>query len=105
MKFTVEEFLAKLPLPATDKWKNGVWDIEPFSKDGVTLVFFAPRGIDYQTSHDKDEFYFVVSGSAELVLDNERIFCSTGDALFVEALREHHFENIAHDFATWALFF
>jgi len=105
MKFTVEEFLEKLPLPATEKWKDGVWDIEPFSKDGVALVFFAPRSIDYQTSHEKDEFYFVVRGRAELVLDNERISCSRGDALFVEADREHHFENLADDFAAWAVFF
>ena len=50
MKFTVDEFLAKLPLPANDKWKDGIWDVEPFTKNGVTLVFFAPRGVDYQTA-------------------------------------------------------
>ena len=105
MKFTIEEFLAKLPLPPTDIWKDGVWDVEPFTKSGVSLVFFAPRGVDYQTSHDKDELYFVVRGSGELVLDDRRISCSVGDTLFVEAFREHHFENFTDDFATWAVFF
>ena len=105
MKFTVEEFLAKLPLPATDKWKDGVWDVEPFTKSGVSLVFFAPRGVDYQTSHDEDEFYFVVRGSGELVLGDQRIPCKVGDVLFVEADREHHFENFTDDFASWAVFF
>jgi mannose-6-phosphate isomerase-like protein (cupin superfamily) len=105
VKFTIENFHSRLPLPADDKWKDGVWDVEPFEKDGVTLVFFAPRGIDYQTSHDKDEFYFVVRGSGELVLESERVACSAGDALFVEAFRLHHFENFTDDFATWAVFF
>ncbi len=30
MKFTVSDILAKLPLPANEKWKEGVWDIVPF---------------------------------------------------------------------------
>lgn len=32
MKFTIDEFLAKLPLPADEKWKNGVWDVEALRK-------------------------------------------------------------------------
>lgn len=105
MKFTLDELSRKLSLMADDKWKDGVWDVEPFSKNGLTLVFFAPRGIDYQTHHDKDEFYFIARGSGELVLSGERITCSAGDALFVEAFREHHFENFTDDFAAWAVFF
>ena len=105
MKFTIEEFISKLPLPSDDKWKDGVWDVEPFTNDGVTLVFFAPRGTDYQTFHDKHEFYFVARGSAELLMGDERVACAPGDALFVEAYREHHFENFSDDFATWAVFF
>ena len=73
MKFTVDKFLSQLPLPPNDKWKDGVWDVEPFSRNGVSLVFFAPRGTDYQTSHEKDEFYFVVRGSGELVVGDERL--------------------------------
>ena len=72
MKFTVEEFLAKLPLPANKKWKDGVFDLEPFKNGNVSLVFFAPRGTDYQTFHDEDEFYFIVRGSGEIVIGGER---------------------------------
>ena len=39
MKFTIDEMLAELPLPANEKWKDGVWDIEPLKKGNVTLVF------------------------------------------------------------------
>lgn len=104
MKFTIDEFLKQLPLPPTDKWKDGVWDVEPFEKDGVKLVFFAPRGTDHQTSHDEDEFYFIARGSGELVIAGERHSCSAGDAFFVRAEVEHRFENFTEDFATWAVF-
>jgi mannose-6-phosphate isomerase-like protein (cupin superfamily) len=105
MKFAINEFLGKLPLPANEKWKDGVWDVEPFKKGNVTLVFFAPRGKDYQTFHEEDEFYFIARGKAELVVEDERFSCETGDCFFVPAQKKHHFENISDDFATWAIFF
>ncbi|MDQ3799523.1 MAG: cupin domain-containing protein [Acidobacteriota bacterium] len=105
MKFTIEEFLEKLPLPANEKWKEGVWDVEPFKKGSVTLVFFAPRGTDYQTFHEEDEFYFIARGTAVLIVGDERFDCETGDCFFVPAQKPHHFENISDDFATWAIFF
>lgn len=105
MKFTIEEFLEKLPLPKNEKWKDGVFDLEPFKKENVTLVFFAPRGTDYQTFHDEDEFYFIARGAGELIIENEIFKFETGDAFFVPAKKEHHFENFTEDFATWAIFF
>jgi mannose-6-phosphate isomerase-like protein (cupin superfamily) len=105
MKYTVAEMRAKLPLPANDKWKNGVWDIEPFKKGAVSLVFFAPRETDFQTSHEEDEFYFIACGSGEIVIGDERQSFQPGDAFFVEAGTEHHFENFTDDFAAWAVFF
>jgi mannose-6-phosphate isomerase-like protein (cupin superfamily) len=105
MKFTIDEFLSKLPLPADEKWKEGVFDVEPFKKGNVSLVFFAPRGTDYQTFHDEDEFYFIARGLGELVIENTRFDCETGDAFFVPAKATHHFENFTEDFVTWAIFF
>jgi mannose-6-phosphate isomerase-like protein (cupin superfamily) len=105
VKFTVDEMLARLPLPATEKWKEGVWDLGPFEKDGVSLVFFAPRETDYQTTHDEDEFYFIVRGSGEIVVSGERQSFDGGDVFFVAKGVEHHFENFTDDFATWAVFF
>lgn len=105
MKFTIEEFLKQLPLPANEKWKEGIWDIEPFKKGNVSLVFFAPSGNDYQTLHEEDEFYFIARGSGELVIDKETFKCETSDAFFVPAQMPHHFENFTDDFATWAIFF
>ena len=105
MKLTIEECLAKLPLSADEKWKNGVWDIEPHAKGSVKLVFFAPSGTDFQTFHDEDEYYFIARGSGELIIDGEIFAASAGDAFFVAAKVPHHFENFMEDFATWAVFF
>ena len=105
MKFAPEEFLAKLPLPADEKWKEGVWFTSAFSKGNFELEFFAPRGKDYQTPHEKDEIYVVVRGNGEFVKGNERVSFAAGDVLFVEARMEHRFENFSEDFATWVIFF
>lgn len=105
MKFSAADFLAKLPLPADEKWKDGIWFTNAFTKNEFELEFFAPRGQDYQTPHEKDEFYIIVSGTADLITENEIINCQPGDALFVAAGKAHHFENISEDFATWVIFF
>lgn len=105
MKFTIDEMMAKLPLPANEKWKEGVWDLEPFEKNNVKLVFFAPKNRDYQTAHDEDEFYFIARGSGEIVIGVDRLQCEVGDAFFVPAKVPHRFETFTGDFATWAVFF
>ncbi len=105
MKFTIDEMLGKLPLAADEKWKEGVWDLEPFAKSGVRLVFFAPSGSDYQTFHDQDEFYFIARGSGRLVIADESFAFTDGDVFFVKANVPHHFEDFSDDFATWAIFF
>lgn len=105
MKFSPEELLSKLPLPKNEKWKDGVWFSNVFSKGNFELEFFAPRGKDYQTPHEKDEFYIIVNGSADLIKDSEVVNCQIGDAVFVAAGENHHFENISDDFATWVIFF
>jgi mannose-6-phosphate isomerase-like protein (cupin superfamily) len=105
MKFSVEEMRARLPLPANEKWQDGVWFVRAFTKGEFELEFFAPRGPDYQTPHDRDEFYIIVAGAADLIKENEIINCRTGDAVLVEAGEKHNFENISEDFATWVIFF
>lgn len=105
MKFSPENFLGKLPLPADEKWKDGVWFTGAFRKGEFELEFFAPRGADYQTPHEKDEFYIIARGTANLIKEGEAISCQTGDALFVAAGEAHHFEDFSDDFATWVIFF
>ncbi len=82
-----------------------MWDVEPFRKGNVSLVFFAPRDLDYQTFHDEDEFYFIACGTAEIVISDERQSFVAGDTFFVAAGVPHNFENFSENFATWAVFF
>lgn len=105
MKYAIEDLLAKLPLPANEKWKEGVWDVEPFKKNNVSLVLFAPKETDYQTFHDEDEFYFIIRGTGKIIIDDEEFDCDIGDAFFVPAKVEHCFEDFTEDFAAWAVFF
>jgi mannose-6-phosphate isomerase-like protein (cupin superfamily) len=104
MHLRPQDFLTRLPLPATAKWPGGVYDIEAFACGGLTLELFAPRGIDHQTPHAQDEFYIVIAGSATLDIDGVVHACAIGDALFVPALVPHRFVDISDDFATWAIF-
>ncbi len=105
MKFTIEEFIAKLPLPANDKWKDGVYYTTAYRQKNISLEFFAPRATDYQTFHEEDEFYFIIKGSSDLIIKGDRFSCESGDSFFVPARAEHHFENFTDDFAAWAIFF
>ena len=96
--------LARLPLPATERWPEGVPFVEAFAHGGLEMELFAPRGADHQTPHAQDELYIVIAGSATLTIDGVAHACTMGDALFVPARVLHRFTNISDDFATWAIF-
>jgi len=104
MKLSLSDFLAKLPLPATKKWPQGVWDTQAFARGDVTVLLFTPRGQDYQTPHSQDELYFVVRGSGTFVAGEDEFPFEAGDALFVPARVGHRFINFSDDFAAWVVF-
>jgi mannose-6-phosphate isomerase-like protein (cupin superfamily) len=104
MRIALAEAMSKLPLPATARWTEGVWDIEPFAHGSMSLVLFTPRGIDYQSAHDQDELYFVLKGSGVLLIEGTRHPFVAGDALFVAANKAHRFEEFSPDLVTWAVF-
>ncbi len=104
MIFSLDEVLQRLPLPATAKWPDGVWDIEVLRSTRLLLEAFAPRGEDHQSPHDRDEVYVIVRGRAVFVDKKSRQACGPGDALFVAAESYHHFEEMTDDFATWVIF-
>ena len=104
MHLRPHDLLARLPLPATDSWPDGVFDIEAFDRGGLSLELFAPRGTDHQVPHAQDELYIVIAGSAILDIDGVERACAPGDALFVPARMKHHFKRISDDFTTWAIF-
>jgi mannose-6-phosphate isomerase-like protein (cupin superfamily) len=98
------ETQTRLPLPATARWPEGVWDIQAFAHGSMSAVLFIPRGTDYQSSHKQDELYIVVKGNGVLVIDGSRHSLTTGDALFVPANTDHRFIEFNNALVTSAIF-
>lgn len=104
MTISISQYLEKLPLQATEKWPEGVWDIEAFNHGTMSLVLFAPEGKDYQTPHDQDELYIVIEGEGTLDIEGELNSFTKGDALFVPAHKEHKFIKYTQGTKMWAIF-
>jgi len=105
LKASVADLLARLPGPKTARWPDGERFIEAFAHGSLVVELYAPAGADPQTPHDRDEVYFVVSGSGVFVVAGERSSFRAGDALFVAAGVVHRFENFSADFAAWVVFY
>jgi mannose-6-phosphate isomerase-like protein (cupin superfamily) len=72
----------------------------------LEVRYYAPgAGADEQAPHDRDEVYFVASGSGFLVRGGERVAIAPNDMLFVPARMEHRFEDYSRDFAAWVVFY
>jgi mannose-6-phosphate isomerase-like protein (cupin superfamily) len=104
MRVSLADTLSKLPLPATDRWPQGVWDVEALAHGSMSAVLFTPRGRDYQSSHTQDELYIVLKGNGVLVVEDQPHSFVAGDLLFVPASKAHRFEQFSEDLATWAVF-
>ena len=66
--------------------------------------WYAPRRVDHQAPHLRDEIYVVVSGEGWFMRAGERVPFTAGDALFVRAGVPHRFEDFSDDFAAWVIF-
>ncbi|MFN3746651.1 MAG: cupin domain-containing protein [Hyphomicrobiaceae bacterium] len=76
-----------------------------FEGEGIEIRHYAPKGEDRQRPHDRDEFYFVISGSGIYARGGERVPFGPGDILFAAAGEMHRFVEFSDDFATWVLFY
>jgi mannose-6-phosphate isomerase-like protein (cupin superfamily) len=76
-----------------------------FDTGEIELRFYAPAGSDRQVPHDRDELYFVVSGTGTFVRREERVAFAPGDVLFAAAGEQHRFEAFSAGFAVWVLFY
>jgi mannose-6-phosphate isomerase-like protein (cupin superfamily) len=102
---TLANALAKLPLPANEKWQLGVWDTPVITHGTMTVEIFAPKETDFQTPHEQDELYIIVSGTGEFVRAGETVTFAPGDVIFVPAHMEHRFTQFTPDFVTWVVFY
>ncbi|HEY8600577.1 MAG TPA: cupin domain-containing protein [Thermomicrobiales bacterium] len=88
-----------LPLPAGNL-------AAPVLAHGSMIVeHYAPRGVDTQHPHTRDELYVVIAGTGSFVNGGERHRFAPGDVLFVPAGVVHRFEEFSDDFATWVIFY
>lgn len=78
--------------------------VSVLERGGVEVEFYAPRGTDGQKPHTRDEYYFVISGTGEFVIEGKRHPFGPGEFFFAPAGVAHRFENFGDDFATWAIF-
>ncbi len=96
---SVAEALARLPGARGERWatvlEHGTLDVE----------IYAPRGVDPQKPHTRDEVYCVVRGRGEFVNDGNRERFGPGDVLFVPAYVDHRFENFTDDLVVWVMFY
>jgi mannose-6-phosphate isomerase-like protein (cupin superfamily) len=66
---------------------------------------YAPRGMDEQTPHTRDEAYVVVKGSGQFVCGDARREFVPGALLFVPAGMTHRFERFTSDLTVWVIFY
>lgn len=78
--------------------------VEAFAHGSMSVELYAPKGIDPQTPHAKDELYFIQSGSGKFIVNTECHEFKAGDCFFVPAGIPHRFESFTDDFATWVVF-
>jgi len=71
----------------------------------LEVRYYAPKGTDPQTPHDRDEVYVIANGTGSFFRGQEKVRFNPGDLLFVPAKMEHRFESFSDGFATWVFFY
>ena len=98
-RLTVEAALAALPGSGGERY------VELFQHGTLSVELYAPRGLDPQTPHARDEVYIVITGSGHFRNGNSRHPFGPGDLLFVPAGVVHRFEDFTDDLAVWVIFY
>ena len=98
-RVSVEEALARLPGPGGER-------VATVLEHGTLVVeIYAPRGVDPQQPHTRDELYVVVTGTGDFFNDGRRHPFAPGDVLFAPAGAVHRFENFTEDLTVWVIFY
>jgi mannose-6-phosphate isomerase-like protein (cupin superfamily) len=76
-----------------------------FEHGTLEVGAYAPRGVDPQSPHTRDEVYVVVRGRGLFRRGGHAAPFGPGDLLFVPAGEIHRFEQFSDDFAAWVVFY
>jgi mannose-6-phosphate isomerase-like protein (cupin superfamily) len=93
------EWLKRLPTAEGKRF------ITAFAHGTLSVELYAPRGVDPQMPHTRDEVYIVVQGEGFFVNGPVRHPFGPGDLLFVAAGVEHRFEEFSDDLGVWVIFY
>lgn len=85
--------------------REGKLYAELFRHGTLTVEIYAPKGVDLQQPHTRDELYIVVAGSGWFFCEGKRFQFSPGDALFAAAGEAHRFEDFTGDLLVWVVFY
>jgi mannose-6-phosphate isomerase-like protein (cupin superfamily) len=96
---TVKDALAKLPGAQGERFAS------VFEQGSLLVEIYAPRGVDPQKPHTRDEAYIVVAGSGYFVCGEDRHMFGAGDFLFAPAGVVHRFEDFTDDLVVWVIFY
>jgi len=98
--FKLADALQMLPPP------DGKRFVELFKHGTLTVELYAPRGIDPQTPHARDEIYVIAGGTGIFRQGQyEDVRFGPGDVFFVPAGVEHRFKDFSDDLAAWVFFY
>ena len=99
MQLTVAQGIQRIPGP------NGERFAVLFERGTLSVELYAPRGVDRQQPHSRDELYVVVAGHGTFVRGGERFQFGPGDCLFAAAKEIHRFEAFSDDLVVWVMFY
>ena len=98
-RLTVAEAMTKVPTVEGKRFAP------IFEHGSLQVEIYAPRGVDPQSPHDRDEIYVVVSGRGTFVNGSVRLPFTRGDVLFAAAGEVHRFEEFSDDLVVWVFFY
>jgi mannose-6-phosphate isomerase-like protein (cupin superfamily) len=84
---------------------RGERSIALFEHGTLVIKVYAPRSVDMQQPHTRDEIYVVAAGSGVFELNGTRDQFAVGDVLFAAAGVPHKFLDFTDDFAVWVFFY
>lgn len=79
--------------------------IQLFTHGSLNIELYAPRRVDDQKPHTRDEVYIIVSGSGRFQQGDQIVDFGPKDFLFVPAGVDHRFFDFTDDFCTWVMFY
>lgn len=95
----IDKAVAALPMPPDEQY------MVVYRHGTLEAGIYAPRGVDEQTPHARDEVYVVVKGTGLFVCGSSRKLFTPGELLFVPAGTVHRFEAFSSDLTVWVIFY